>query len=75
MASDLRVSGPPVPDASDREDIAMPSADNHDQRKAQDQEAERKHHAEDKSADDKRAVKEPESDSRECQAGNIIGNG
>ncbi len=53
----------------------MPSADNHDQRKAQDQEAERKHHAEEKSADDKRAVKEPESDSRERQAGKIIGNG
>ena len=67
------MSGPPVPDASDREDVALPSADNHDQRKAQDQEAER--HAEEKSADDKRAVKEPESDSRERQAGKIIGNG
>lgn len=53
----------------------MPGTDNHDQRKAEDQEAERKRLAEEKSADDKGAVKEPESDSRERQAGKIIGNG
>ncbi|MBB3544116.1 hypothetical protein [Rhizobium sp. BK399] len=53
----------------------MPSKDDHDQHKAHDQEAERKRHAEEKSAEGKAAVKEPESATVEHQAGKIIGNG
>ncbi len=52
----------------------MPGTDDHDQRKAQDQEAERKRHAEENSAEDK-AIKEPESGSSKVEAGKIIGNG
>ncbi|WP_156392813.1 hypothetical protein [Rhizobium sp. Root1220] len=53
----------------------MPSPEERDPHKAQDQEAERKRLAEQKSADEKGAVKEPESASHTQEAGKIIGNG
>ena len=53
----------------------MPNTEDDDPRKALDQEAERKRQAAEPSADDKGAVKEPESGAAERQAGKIIGNG
>jgi len=60
---------------SEEEDIAMPRTDETDTRRAHDQEADRNRLAEEKSANDKSAVKEPEGSAVEHQASKIIGNG
>jgi len=53
----------------------MPRTDETDTRRAHDQEADRNRLAEEKSANDKSAVKEPEGSAVEHQASKIIGNG
>lgn len=53
----------------------MPGTGDNHTRKAEEQEAERKRLAEQKSADQEGSVKEPENGASEVQAGKIIGNG
>ena len=58
-----------------RRAIAMPTTDDHEPRKAAEQNPEQKQLSEEKPADEKDAVKEPLEDTVEHQAGKIIGNG